>query len=253
MGYDLKGRNVLITGGSRGLGAIIALKFAAEGCNVCINYVSNKEAAEGVQKGIQSKYSDIKTSIIQGDCGDPSACAACVEHTVSTFGGIDIIIGNAGWTKISDWTDLDSLSFDDWDKCWNVNVKGKLALMKAAKPHFNANPDGGSFIITSSIAGIKASGSSMAYSVTKTAQMHLMLCLAKTQGPKIRVNAVCPGLLLTDWGMRFGEERLKAVKSHAVLKSETDLDECAECFVDIAKKKTMTGRSIVIDAGASIA
>jgi NAD(P)-dependent dehydrogenase (short-subunit alcohol dehydrogenase family) len=98
-------------------------------------------------------------------------------------------------------------------QCWAVNVKGQMALLRAALPIFNANPDGdfcfrfrlssnfqgGSMIITSSVAGASVGGSSMAYSVTKAAQLHLMRCLASTQGPKVRVNAVLPGLLLTDW------------------------------------------------------
>lgn len=78
-------------------------------------------------------------------------------------------------------------------------MKGQLALLRAALPTLNANIDGGVFIITSSIAGVTQSGSSMAYSVTKAAQLHLMKCLARTQGAKVRVNAVLPGLLLTEW------------------------------------------------------
>jgi NAD(P)-dependent dehydrogenase (short-subunit alcohol dehydrogenase family) len=87
----------------------------------------------------------------------------------------------------------------DTKQCWAVNVKGQMALVREAMPTFNANPEGGVFIITSSIAGTSLAGSSMAYSVTKAAQIHLMRCLANTQGSKVRINAVLPGLLLTDW------------------------------------------------------
>ena len=72
-------------------------------------------------------------------------------------------------------------------------------LLREAMPTFNANPEGGVFLITSSVAGTSLKGSSMAYSVTKAAQLHLMKCLANTQGSKVRVNAVLPGLLLTEW------------------------------------------------------
>jgi len=72
-------------------------------------------------------------------------------------------------------------------------------LLREALPTFNANPEGGVFIITSSIAGTSIGGSSMAYSVTKAAQLHLMRCMAQTQGSKVRINAVLPGLLLTEW------------------------------------------------------
>lgn len=78
-----------------------------------------------------------------------------------------------------------------------------MALLHAAMPTFNANADGGVFLITSSIAGVYPGGSSMAYSVTKAAQLHLMKCLASSQGAKVRVNAVLPGLLMTEW-VSFG-------------------------------------------------
>lgn len=84
-------------------------------------------------------------------------------------------------------------------QCWSANVKAPLALLKAAKPTFEANPEGGVFISTGSIAAVSQAGSSMPYSVTKAAQLHLIKCLGATQGPKIRVNTVLPGLLLTEW------------------------------------------------------
>lgn len=74
-----------------------------------------------------------------------------------------------------------------------------MALVRKALPIFNANPEGGAVVITSSVAGTSMGGSSMAYSVTKCAQLHLMRCLAQTQGSKLRINAVLPGLLLTEW------------------------------------------------------
>jgi NAD(P)-dependent dehydrogenase (short-subunit alcohol dehydrogenase family) len=88
---------------------------------------------------------------------------------------------------------------DDWDTCFAVNVKAPFFTIRAALPTFNANPDGGAFILTSSIAGKIVGGSSLPYSVTKAAQLHLMRGLAAKQGPKVRVNAVLPGLLLTEW------------------------------------------------------
>jgi NAD(P)-dependent dehydrogenase (short-subunit alcohol dehydrogenase family) len=95
-----------------------------------------------------------------------------------------------------------------------------LQLMQAAGPIFNANPEGGAYIISSSVAGISQGGSSMAYSVTKAAGLHLMKCIASTQGPKTRINAVLPGLLLTEWGLQYTEERQKQIKNAAALKHE---------------------------------
>jgi NAD(P)-dependent dehydrogenase (short-subunit alcohol dehydrogenase family) len=123
-----------------------------------------------------------------------------------------------GYTRFSNFADLSAPTAADWDTCFAVNVRAQTHLLHAALATFNANPDGGSFIVTSSIAGIRPGGSSMPYSVTKAAQLHLMRCLAATQGPKVRVNAVLPGLLLTEWGQLYGEERIRRLEERAWLK-----------------------------------
>ena len=152
-----------------------------------------------------------------------SEIANCVKQALKALGGLDIVIGNAGWTKLSDFKDLDALSYDEWDKCWRTNVTGMHALLKETLPTLRQNPEGGVFIITSSIAGKTLSGSSMAYSVTKAAQLHLMKCLANTQGEKVRINAVLPGIMLTEWGNRYGEQRIAELKKAAVLQKEVRL------------------------------
>lgn len=143
--------------------------------------------------------------------GKEASCTATVREAISHLGGLDIIISNAGFTRFSQFNDLYAPTTEDWDTCFAVNVKAQTYLLREAAATFNANPEGGVFVMSSSIAGIKASGSSMPYSVTKAAQLHLMKCLASTQGPKIRVNAVLPGLLLTEWVRNFdSKERRNA-------------------------------------------
>lgn len=127
-----------------------------------------------------------------------------------------------------------------------------LQLMQEAGPIFNQNPEGGVYLISSSVAGISTSGSSMAYSVTKAAGLHLMKCIATTQGPKTRINAVLPGLLLTDWGLRYSEKRIADLKDAAALKQETSLEDCVDAYVSTAKNSSMTGQQIVVDAGLVI-
>ncbi|KAL8642630.1 MAG: hypothetical protein Q9228_000679, partial [Teloschistes exilis] len=177
---------------------LIAERFAAEGSNVAINYNASEDRAKQVAEKIK-KTTDVKVIIVKGDQGVLADCENTVQKTIDGLGGIDIIVSNAGWTKFTQFGDLDALSEEEWDKCWAVNCKGNLHLLRKALPTFNANPDGGIYLMTSSIAGINPSGSTMAYSVTKAAGLQLMKCLASTQGPKVRVNAVLPGLLLTEW------------------------------------------------------
>ena len=160
-------------------------------------------------------------------------------------------------------------------------------------PTFEGNSEGGVVLVTSSIAGRTIGGSSMAYSVTKAAQLHLVKCVAKTQGSKVRCNAVLPGLLLTGWGLEYGEERIEELRQAAVLKrevslrrvhfshgfcfcfgcfsmvslswleafadtvrflatSQTDLQDCADMFVSLAKNTSITGQHIQVDSGLAI-
>lgn len=158
-----------------------------------------------------------------------------MQSAVDNLGGLDILIANAGWTRFSDFNDLESMSDDEWDRCWRTNVLGVKQLVAAALPTFNSNAEGGVVLVTSSIAGRSIAGSSMPYSITKAAQLHLVKCVAKTQGSKVRCNAVLPGLLLTDWGAEFGEERIKQLKEAAVLKREVSFPSCMICcFVELA-------------------
>lgn len=245
-----------------GLGAEVCRKFASEGCNVAINYANNEAAAQQLAQELQNEHG-VKTLVIQGDAGIVADCARCVEEAIKAFGGIDGVIGNAGYTKFTNFNDLDAMTEAEWDKAWAVQVKGMHALAKAFMPQFNKNSEGGFFIITSSVAGKTLSGSSMAYSVTKAAQLHLMKCLAKTQGEKLRCNAVLPGLLLTDWGNLYGD-RIQGLKDMAALKKEvspeidlsmsedlanmtrlkTDMGDCADIYISLAKNTSITGQNI---------
>ncbi|KAF2127403.1 short chain dehydrogenase/reductase [Dothidotthia symphoricarpi CBS 119687] len=250
MPYDLKGRNVLVTGGSAGLGELISLTFAKQGCNVAINFFNRLEPAQKVQKACEEQ--GVKAVVVKADMTSTAEAKRAVEETIEQLGGIDIVISNAGWTKFCEWTDLDGLSEADWDRCWAANVKVPKALLQAAKPAFDKNPDGGQMITTGSIAGVSQGGSSMAYSVTKCAQLQLVKCLAVTVGPKIRVNTVLPGLLMTEWGQKYSPERIEAMKKAAVLKQDTDMQDCVDAFVMLARNTSMTGMRIQVDAGLNV-
>ncbi|KAF7184661.1 hypothetical protein CNMCM7691_005973 [Aspergillus felis] len=247
MPYILKGKNVLVAAGSRGLGAAICQKFAAEGCNVAINYHSNHEVAEELASRLAKEYS-IKSIILQGDSELPEDNQRIVQEANEQLSGLDIVIANAGWTRFANRLDIYDLSFEEWDK-----ARYCLAVRTYyANPIFEKNADGGVYLMTSSIAGITPDGSSMGYSVTKAAALHLMKHLALSVGPKIRVNAVLPGLLLTDWGKKYGETVIEWLNQKAILKHETDLDDCADMFVTLAKNTSMTGQQIVVDSGLSM-
>ncbi|KAF3905731.1 hypothetical protein AA313_de0201843 [Arthrobotrys entomopaga] len=257
-GYELAGRNVLVTGGSRGIGEAISERFAAQGSNLILNYISNKERADALKTKLLEKYLTIKVVAIQADVGKKEECENLVKQSIEALGGLDVICSNAGWTKFAQFGDLDALSEEDWDKCYAVNVKANIWLLNAAKPTFNANPDGGSLTICASIAihfipqGTTTRGSSMAYAVSKSAALHLMRCLAASQGPKIRVNAVCPGLVLTEWGDLFPQSIKDAYVEATQTKKIIKVEDVADAFIFCAKNVAMTGQKIIIDGGVII-
>jgi len=230
------------------LGEVICISFAREGCNIAINYVSSADKAKELAARIEKEHG-VQAFTIQGDMGLEEDCVRTVKVALERFEGLDIIVSNAGWTRFSTFADLDAPTSADWDTCFAVNVKAQSYLLREAALTFKNNADGGVMIMTSSIAGKTTLGSCMPYAVTKAAQLHLMRCLAATQGPKIRVNAVLPGLLLTEWGNKYPPETVKALKEKAWLKMETDLEDTAQVFVDIARNSSMTGVRVQVDAG----
>lgn len=112
----------------------------------------------------------------------------------------------------------------DWDKCFLYNVKSHLWLLHAARDHLEKTE--GAFITTASIAGVKPSGSSLPYAVTKAAAIHLSKSLAVICSPKIRVNSVSPGLLLTEWGLKFGPEKIEKATAATKLKRLATVEVC---------------------------
>lgn len=248
MSIDLKNKVVLITGGSAGLGAAVARRMAAEGAHVAINYSNSEERANQLAQSLTKEFG-IKAEIIKADAFDSSTGQYLVNETIKRFSRLDIVVSNAGWTKIVPYEDLESLDEELWDNCFQINVKTHFFLFKAAKKVFDANEEGGTFIVLSSVAGRKVYGSSIPYAVSKAALNHLVLMLAKSQGPKVRVHAVCPGLLMTDWGKRFPEEKVETTRNNSALNTLPDVDETASHYVFLSKLRTSTGTINAMDGG----
>jgi len=212
----------LITAGTAGLGAQIA-RILAPDFRLAINYANNSARANTLLEELNAIPSTAKSAqeprfeSIQADVGDRAAVKQLVQDTVTKFGRLDVVVSNAGWTRVTNFANLDEgMEDEDWDRCFLYNVKSHLWLMHAAKSHLEESE--GAFITTASIAGVKPSGSSLPYSVTKAAAIHLSKALAVICSPKIRVNSVSPGLLLTEWGMKFGPKKIEAATQATKLK-----------------------------------
>lgn len=245
---DLRNKSVLITAGSNGLGASIAHKFAAEGANVIINYNSSAQKATELADSLKQDFG-VKAIALQGDATSKEGIHALVDGSLKHLGGLDVVISNVGWTKIVPYEDLESLDDELWDGCFNANVKSHFYLYKYCKPHLEKNPDGGVFIVTASIAGRMVYGSSIPYAVSKAALIHLVKMLSKSQGTKIRIHAVCPGLLMTDWGKRFPQATVDKALNLSPVKKIADVDETALHYTFLSKLTTSTGTIVGIDGG----
>lgn len=171
-------------------------------------------------------------------------------EVIERLGGLDIVISNVGWTEIVQYHDLDALDDALWDGCFNYNVKVHFYLFREAKKVFDTNENGGTFIVSSSVAG--RIYSSIPYAVSKAAIIHLVRMLAKTQGLKIRIHAVCPGLLLTDWGRKFSVRKNRETKNLSPIKTLVDVNETVSQFVLLTKLSTSTGTIVAMDGGISI-
>lgn len=248
---QLKGKVALITGGSAGLGAAVARQLASEGVDLAINYCHSQDRASALAKTLASEF-NVKTVILQGDVSENSVPEKLVLEAVAQLGHLDIVISNAGWTKMVPFDDIDLLDDELWDGCFSNNVKSHFYLFRAAKKVFDNNEEGGTFIVSASVAGRMVYGSSIPYAVSKAALIHLVKILAKTQGPKVRVHAVCPGLLLTDWGKRFPQDRIDKSKQISPINAIPDVEETAAQFVLLSKLATSTGSIVAQDAGISL-
>ncbi|KAM0327036.1 hypothetical protein ACHAQA_006159 [Verticillium albo-atrum] len=258
----------LITAGSAGMGACIARVLARDlGMGVTVSYSKNKSRAEALVEELRASCKTQKAPggtpdpafhAIQADGGDRGEISRLVSETVARSGGrLDVVVSCMGWTRMRDFADLDdNVEEEDWDSCYSANVKAHLWLFHASLPFLkesNARERGsGVFVSMASVAGVKPSGSSLAYAVSKAAHIHLMKSLAIIAAPTVRVNSVSPGVVLTDWGLSFPAEKLTATKDANKLKEFATAEDVAEQVKTFVVSKTVTGQNAIIDAGFSL-
>ena len=187
---------------------------------------------------------------MQGDIGDPATPAALVGAAEQRWGRLDGLVNNAGVTCDVPLPDIDDVRPEHWDKILRTNVVGTFLVSQAALPLLREAPDGWITNVTS-IAGIRQTGSSLPYSVSKAALDHLTTIMAKHTGGEVRVNAVAPGLVATPWTDDW--DALKAgVTAIAPLHRVATADDIAEACVALAGLRYATGHTLLVDGGLSL-
>jgi len=245
---ELRGKVALVTGGNGGLGQRICHALAREGVHIAVMYAQSKDQAEAVARELTSTY-QINAAAFGCDITDGAAVEALVAAVTARFGQLDILINDAAFNKSVPFQDLDGLTVELWEKIMAVNLTGPMRLIKAAAPALKGS-GAGRIVNISSVAGLGPTGSSIAYAVSKAGLIHLTRCMAVALAPETLVNCVAPGLLEgTRATANLRPEQIERSAASSLLQKAADKDDCADMVVTMCRTETMTGQTIVIDAG----
>ena len=244
MGLTLQKKRALVTGGSRGIGAAIVKRLAREGADVALTYVSQPEHANETAKA--AKELGVRALAIQADSADAEAIVAAVERTAREFGGLDILVSNAGIARMAP---LDTFSLKDFDETFAVNVRAVFVATQAAVKHMK---EGGRVITIGSCNAerMPVVGSAV-YGMSKAALAGLVQGLSRDLGPRgITINNVQPGPVDTDLNPATGAFA-ELLKKFMALPRYGHVDEVAAMVASLAGPEAgfVTGASLTIDGG----
>ncbi len=190
----LEGKVAIVTGGSRGIGAGVAERLGQEGALVAINYNGSKDAAEEVKTKIEKAGS--RAIVLKASVSSKSEVDEMYKAVLKEFGHLDILVSNAGICEQKDWFEVTE---EDWDKHFNINMKGTYLNCQAASRIMKDQGHGGSIVAMSSISALVGGALQTPYTPTKAGIKSLMQSLAIALGPyQIRCNSILPGCILTD-------------------------------------------------------
>ena len=243
---NLTNKTALVTGGSRGIGAGIARRLAADGASVAITYTKGADAAASVVKEIESAGG--KAMAIQADATDAKAVRAAVEKTVATYGRLDVLVNNAG-TAIP--KPFEEASLEELDRVIDLNLRGVFVATQAALKHMG---DGGRIIMIGSCVGERnLTPGLVAYAATKGAVKMFAQSLSREVGGRsITVNNVQPGPIDTDLNPASGDWAAPQ-KANTALNRYGSVEEVAAlvAFVAGPESSYITGANLTVDGGTN--
>jgi NAD(P)-dependent dehydrogenase (short-subunit alcohol dehydrogenase family) len=248
---ELKGTVAIVTGGGTGIGRAICLALARAGAAaVVVNYARSAEAAAATVAELQAAGAEAVA--VRADVTEEAAVAEMVSGAVDRWGRLDVLVNNAGATRFIPFTDLDAATDEVWDELIGINVKGSFRCTRLAAPHLRLSH--GAVINLGSTAGLRGSGSSLPYAVSKAAVHHLTKTLAVALAPEVRVNAIAPGTVATNWYRgRFGNEKAdeaeQRVRESTPLQGVASAEDCAAAALGLLASDWVTGQVLVVDGG----
>jgi len=240
----------LVTGGATGIGRAAVLALARAGYDVAINYGSSEAAAK--ETATEAHKLGPNTLLLKCDVSDEKGVRAMLATIKDKFGRLDVLVNNAGTTAAWKPKDLETLSLEEWDRVFAVNVRGLFQVTRAAVPLLKESK--GCVINTASIVGLRPGPQPLPYAASKAAVVNLTKTLAWNLGPDIRVNAVAPGWMEGDWMKRMLKDKyedLMGKRAKATpLKRVVTADDVAETMMSLVQaNRFVTGEIIVIDGG----
>jgi 3-oxoacyl-[acyl-carrier protein] reductase len=245
----------IVTGSGTGIGAACVLELARRGWNVVINYSKSAAAAEGTARACRDAGAE--TLVVQANVALEEDCRKLAAATLERWGRIDGLVNNAGTTKFVPHADLDGLSAEDFLSIYATNVVGAFQMIRAVTPAMKLQGTG-AIVNMASIAAVMGNGSCVAYAASKGALNTMTLSLARALAPEIRVNAVCPGFVETNWLQQgLGQETYAKAKadyeSRVPLKKAITPEDVADVVVWLlAGARLVTGESIIVDSGSHL-
>ncbi len=240
----------LVTGAATGIGKAAVLALARAGHDVVVNYGSSEKAAR--ETAAEAEKLGAKTLLVRCDVSDEPGVRSMVAQIKDTFGKLDVLINNAGTTAAWKPKDLETLSLEEWDRVFAVNVRGLFQVTRACVPLLRESK--GCVVNTASIVGLRPGPQPLPYAASKAAVVNLTKTLAWNLGPDIRVNAVAPGWMEGDWMKRMLKDKyddLMGKRAKATpLKRVVTAADVAETMMSLVQgNRFVTGEVIVIDGG----
>jgi 3-oxoacyl-[acyl-carrier protein] reductase len=240
----------LVTGAATGIGRSAVLALARAGYDVVLNYASSEKAARDT--AAEAERLGAKTLLVRCDVSDEAGVRKMVGTVRERFKRLDVLINNAGTTAAWKPKDLETLSLEEWDRVFAVNVRGLFQVTRAAVPLLKESK--GCIVNTASIVGLRPGPQPLPYAASKAAVVNLTKTLAWNLGPDIRVNAVAPGWMEGDWMRRMLKDKYDELMGRRAkatpLKRVVTADDVAETMMSLVQaNRFVTGEVVVIDGG----
>lgn len=245
----------LVTGASSGVGKAISIALAKKKCDLLITYFSNKQGA--LETKLLCEKRGVQCHVVKADLGTDKGCNAILNKLKKETSYLNYLINNGGTTKIQDFSNLSSISRKDFNRIYEVNTIGAFELIKGTY-ELLLNVKQAHIVNIASNAGIFPTGSSIPYGCSKAALIMMTKYLANTLGPKIQINAVCPGFIEGNWwksllGNKVHQEMKTFLKKQVPLQKVCSPEAVVETILYCLNPKiNMTGQALVVDGGQTL-